>query len=517
MTRISVTAFLIRRDATQDVFEFLRSLPESVPLKSPLEGTFHPIPSPKRQPGWAQTIEAELLSHRPSEQLFSQTAAGLIKLRIAKRIVLITFGHAWMRLQTDWYHDDFGRRACLNLIKVDDLKQIRLEQVLAKRHRQVERSPTTSSLGSFNFESDRDLVFSVEGESRHKLISGNVRGGAPIRFDVPIERLGKALHLLCKKQGLGYQRKFPDIDNLIAVTNKKVIDDLELALEADMRAANPTLTMGPPISLETIDQDLFFTYEKWNKKNHAKAWTLNYAAWLSSLKGAPPTLELAKKPSISVVDSSTSIKRTSISPRDCFSFDTSRRDGHFVTFSGKWYIASPNLQKRIADFLATLSAPSQPPPTWNGIDIEKDYNTHCCSSSPNLVHMDARNVMYGGGQSKFEFCDFLDIDKKILYFVKNPSSAAGMSHLYEQVRRTVELFFGSNEDYLNQLRQKFSDAYPAIDPSWLHSPPRSVEWEICMVSMGKPATHLSMFSKCGLMKLHREVSNRCRLVSFAQV
>ncbi|QNA96210.1 TIGR04141 family sporadically distributed protein [Stenotrophomonas maltophilia] len=122
-----------------------------------------------------------------------------------------------------------------------------------------------------------------------------------------------------------------------------------------------------------------------------------------------------------------------------------------------------------------------------------------------------------GGQSKFEFCDFLDIDKKILYFVKNPSSAAGMSHLYEQVRRTVELFFGSNEDYLGQLRHKFSEAHPAIDPSWLCSPPRSVEWEICMVSMGKPATHLSMFSKCGLMKLHREVSNRCRLVSFAQV
>lgn len=516
METLSVTAFLIRRDCIDQVRDFLRDQPDQIPLSSNVAiGTFFPISSEPDPPNWAKELQEKLLTRPPAHPLNSQSPAGIMSLWLKGRLILITFGHAWMKLDARWYQHDFGRRAALNLIDEDALRQIRLEQVLAKRHRQIERSPGTANLYSFGYESDRDLVFSVEGVSRNKLIHGTVRGGAALRFETKTELLPKALELACKRQGYGYQKKFPDIDSLSPITNQLDIQLLDAQLDAELKSPHPRISMAPPASLEVFDQDLYFTYGRWNPKNHARSWNLSFDEWRASLGGVQPTLEASMGTAISVVDASTNIRRARIYPKDCFSFDVTNKKGHFVLFSGKWYMASPNLEAKIEHFLNSLLAPTAPPPRWNGIDDETAYNNSVCNLDAELVHMDARNVMYGGGQSRFEFCDFLNPVKRILYFAKSPSSAQGMSHLFEQTRRTVELFFGNNDMYLTKLRQKLRDQHPQMNMDWIEEKPTSSQWEVCLVSLGKRADQLSMFPKCGLMKLHREVSGRCGKVTFA--
>ncbi|WP_115560817.1 TIGR04141 family sporadically distributed protein [Xanthomonas arboricola] len=519
MSNLTVTVFLIRRNYYPEFNKFLKKLGSGFDLSGGLRGRFYPIEDDEKFPAWVNMIAPKFVPVIGVQELKSQSPAGLMSCKIKNKLLVITFGHAWMKLKNDWVESDFGRRICLNVIEENDLKQLRSEQILAKRHRSIERSPQNANLYAFNYESDRDLVFSVEGIGKKSFFRGNIRGGAPLRFDVEPDFLPKALFAAIKKMGYGYRNKFPDIDNLIPITLKDEIEKLDLELEKEITAGNVTnrITMAPPASLEVFDSDIYFFHGRWAGAIHSKSWSLVYAEWVASLKSVKPTLEIATRKSIHVVDAATASSKSTISPRESFSFDVTRPDGHFVTFSGKWYKASPNLENKISIFLKGLLASSFVPPAWNQTDHEGAYNKNACLANLLLVHMDARNVSYGGGYSRFEFCDFADPINKVLYFVKNPGSAAGMSHLYEQARRTSELFFGNNYSYLNNLIFTVQKNHPTLAVDWLVNYPRSSDWEICLVSMGKHADQLPMFAKCGLMRVHRELSTRFRAVTYSVI
>lgn len=519
MPHLTATVFLVKKRYYLEFKEFLISIGRGFPLSGGLQGNFYPMVDQEKSPVWTSTISHLFVSTSAVSQLKSRSPAGIMVCRAGGKLLAITFGHAWMKLKGDWIEHDFGRRVALNLIEKDDLKQIRSEQVLAKRHRSIERSPVIASLDAFGYESDRDLVFSIEGIGKHKLFNGSIRGGAAVRFDIEAKMLPTALVAITKKMGYGYQKKFPDIDNLTLVSSKSDIQALEADLQGEIAGGNSfgRITMAPPSSLEVFDKDIYFSYGRWNKTNHTKSWSLIYAEWIASLGSTVASLDTAAKETIHVVDAATGYRHSTISAKEAFSLDVTNPNGHFLIFSGKWYRASPNLELKLSHFLSNLPNASQPPPSWNGIDDERTYNLKACIASPQLLHMDARMVYYGGGQSKFEYCDFADTQNKILYFVKNPSSSAGMSHLYEQARRTSELFFGSNQNYRNALIRTMQIAYPNLNLSWLASAPRSIDWEICLVSMGKPAHLLPMFAKCGLMRVHRELAPRFKTVTYAIV
>lgn len=516
MPSMSITVFMIRKAAYNEFNRFLGSLGRGVPTTGDISGTFYAIPSEPKQPGWVVALSGTYLPHAATAELFSQSPAGLLICRENSKLLAISFGHAWMKLKSEWLDHDFGRRVALNSIAAVDLRQLRSEQVLANRHRSIERSPDGASLNDFSYESDRDLVFSVEGISRKLPFTGTVRGGAPLRFDIEVEQLRKAIHATTKRLGYGYQEKFPDIDSLMPVTLKDHITSLDSRLDEEISTGNTERRVGltPPASLEVFDQDLYFSYGRFNPTKHARSWALLYQEWVASLKGENPTLAVAERSVFHAIDAASGIRKTSIKIRDALSFDFVRPDGHYVIFSGKWYKASPNLLLKISVFLANMTASEFPPPTWNGIEREVEYNQRACNENTTLVHMDARHIFYGGGQSKFEFCDFLDPTNRVLYFVKNPNSATGMSHLYEQVRRTTELFFGNNPDYIERLRIALLRHRPGIDITWLQTPPRGPDWEVCLVSMGKEAAELPLFAKCGLMRVYRELSGRHRTISF---
>ncbi|MDH5824283.1 TIGR04141 family sporadically distributed protein [Luteimonas sp. RD2P54] len=516
---MSVTVFMIRRAAYSEFNAFLKTLGNGVSTIGGINGVFYPIPSRPERPAWVNALSGKYIPATAAAGLVSQSPAGILTCRINGKLFAVCFGHGWMKLSNDWVDHSFGRRVVLNSIAEDDLRQLRSEQVLANRHRSIERSPSSAKLNDFGYESDRDLVFSVEGFCRVPPFLGVVRGGAPVRFDVDISLFPRAIFAASTRLGRGYQSKFPDIDSLVPVTLRDDVTAMDHRLDEEMSGGNVNNLVGltPPASLEVFDQDVYFSYGRWKEVGHARSWALAYSEWTDSLAGAAVSLATAESSKVHVVDAATGRRKTSVKIRDALSFDFVRKDGHYVIFSGKWYRASPNLSVKLDAFLGSLVDSAFPPPIWNGRDDEGTYNHSACVADARLVHMDARNIFYGGGQSKFEFCDFLDPVNKVLYFVKNPCSAAGMSHLYEQARRTTELFFGNNRGYVEKLRIALLRHRADIDVSWLDVPPRGPEWEICLVSMGRAAADLPLFAKCGLMRVHRELSGRFRQVSYCVV
>lgn len=99
----------------------------------------------------------------------------------------------------------------------------------------------------------------------------------------------------------------------------------------------------------------------------------------------------------------------------------------------------------------------------------------------------------------------MHLPTRTLYFVKHPTGSAGVSHLCEQVRRTVEMFFAPDPSYRKKLIERVKAAGKGWSVDWMDSQPKRHEWNLCLVLMGKQINQLPFFAKCGIARLLREL------------
>jgi uncharacterized protein (TIGR04141 family) len=117
----------------------------------------------------------------------------LIFVQRAGKHFVLTFGHAWQRLEVEWLEPDFGRRVALNSIARNKIVEIRAEQIFAKWHLASERAPRASSVDEFGVEFDRDLVAAVEGIPSDDLLGKSIRGATSLRAQLPLSGIATAL------------------------------------------------------------------------------------------------------------------------------------------------------------------------------------------------------------------------------------------------------------------------------------------------------------------------------------
>ena len=141
-----------------------------------------------------------------------------------------------------------------------------------------------------------------------------------------------------------------------------------------------------------------------------------------------------------------------------------------------------------------------PLPTWDEVLHEDEYNEGCCKGN-GMVLFDKKIVHYGGDHSKFEFCDFMHLKKRTLFFAKVASRSSGCSHLVEQVKRTIELLFSADPGFRTKLRKSIDQKHPRMDTSWLNSRPRPGDWKLCLVLMGRMKDKLPLFARCSIASL----------------
>ena len=92
-----------------------------------------------------------------------------------------------------------------------------------------------------------------------------------------------------------------------------------------------------------------------------------------------------------------------------------------------------------------------------------------------------------------------------------------MSHLFEQVRRTVELLFGVDQSYRDKVKALFATHSPNADATWLDTRLPHGTWTLCMVSLGESAIKLPFFARMGLAKLYKQLRGQGHSVAFTSV
>lgn len=520
-SKIGLTIHLLKPDKVASFDDALKKGRQDIrPLAAPLDGEFISLPSQAGEPPWVDAIRS-VLQNAGGLTLDSQSPAGLLVIRRAGRTFVLSFGHAWQKLEEEWLEPDFGRRVALNAIPRNKLIEVRAEQVFAKRHIASERAPRASFIEEFGVEFDRDLLSVLEGIPTNKDLGSRVCGGTSLRLQLPFSRLAGTLdRAMGLFQSTAYKQRWPEVGNVSPLRDAGTIAALEAQLDAELASgqAFKRLVFFTPAERRDEESQSAYSYvfgHMLGKPVHHPY--LLVQSWIDFLKAKNLVASVAeaKNNRVHVLDKD-KVEFNDYTVFECFTYELTFGGRPYVLSSGTWYEVVPDFIGRVNKYISKVAGPTVPPPAWNQVESEPEYNERC-GEAPGFLHFDSADVLFGGAQSKFEFCDFLHLKSQTLYFAKIASKSSGMSHLVEQVRRTAELLFSTDRGYREELAKVFKKYHPKTDVGWLKSRPENGDWKLCMVSLGRPAARLPFFAKCGLWRVHKGLTERGHQVFFVSV
>jgi len=515
-----LSIYLLRADKVDAFEQALRTKVLGLPLAEPWDGYLVTMQSPRKPPDWEKLL-LPLLRNSAPLSLSTESPGALLVLRFSGKVFALTFGHGRTRLQDDWLEHSFGRRVALNSIDPGKLVEVNLEQVFAKWHVASERAPRASSVDEFDVEFDRDLVASIEGISSRKIFGKKLRGSTNLRVDVPFSKLREVLDSAARHfDSDEYKKHWPEIDNIDPVDDDTLTEALDAGLDADLKAgkAQKRLVLFTPTYRHDADRVIDSYVFGRRAQTAVKRPYLLVESWESYLEehDLEPTVANARQTPVHLLSGGEEEPKRSTAYQ-CFGYHLSLNQKEYILSSGTWYEVAGDFLQKISLELAKIPAPKGKLPDWLPTETEPQYNSRC-GRMPGFVSMDAKHIVVGGNQSKFEFCDTLHLQSKTLYFAKIPSKSSGMSHLLEQTRRTAELFFAPGDStYRKALARAIKTHHKGVPTDWLAEKPRNGDWNLCLVSLGRKKEDLPFFAKCGLARLCRELRRQGHELSFLNV
>jgi uncharacterized protein (TIGR04141 family) len=515
-----LSLYLLRPDRVNVFEKVLRTESQGLPLADGWDGYILTMQSARKPPAWEKLLKP-LLRNSGGLSLSGESPGALLVIRLSGKTFVLAFGHAWTKLQDEWLEQSFGRRVALNSIDPGKLVEVNLEQVFAKWHVARERAPRASSVDEFDVEFDRDLVASIEGISSKKIFGKKLRGSTNLRVDVPFSELRRVLESAGRHfDSDEYKKRWPEIDNIDPTDDEALILDLEAQLDLELKSgkAQKTLVMFTPTYRHDVDKVVdSYVFGRRTQTAGTRPY-LMVESWENYLKERDlvPTVANAKDTPVHLLTGGDEDPRRS-SAFQCFGYELSFNQKEYVLSSGVWYEVASDFLRKINSEVATIPFPRKELPDWRDGETEPQYNTRC-GQIPGFLSMDAKHLMFGGDQSKFEFCDVLHLQSKTLYFAKIPSKSSGMSHLLEQTRRTAELFFAPGDSaYRKALARVIKAHHKGVATDWLENKPKNGDWNLCLVSLGRRKENLPFFAKCGVARLCRELRRQGHEVSFLKV
>lgn len=523
--RFAVSVHLLRQSQVATAESLVRAAADAVyDLSNDIPGgKLYSFPATPAPPRWLSVVES-LLPRGVSVPVMAQAPACLLWIPRGHRLFILTFGYAHALLKEEWLEPEFGKKVALSTIPPDNVVEVRAEQVFARRHVANERAPRASSFRAFGFQADRDLFSAVEGVPHagySDAFGEKVRGGASLKLGMRFSRLLETLDAIEERfVSEAYKKNWPNIDNLIVVRDAARSAALDAELDIVLSSAKPEqkISVAAP-ALRTGDSSYpqHFVVGRM-RKNPATSPYLTFASWEGMLRatGKRPTAAAARATRVHLLDEALQ-EIDACSVYECFGAEVTHGGHPHILSSGLWYETRRQFVRDTHNTVTALRSPSYKLPAWNRIDDEAHYNAVVAAKDAAIWLFDRKLVPIGGGKSRLEFCDLMHLPTNTLYFVKQPSASAGLSHLCEQVRRTAENFFHADDAFRKRLMSNIQKEGKISNIKWLRCRPRRQDWNLCLVAMGKAASEFPFFAKCGVATLVRELEQSGYNVLFQAV
>lgn len=299
-----------------------------------------------------------------------------------------------------------------------------------------------------------------------------------------------------------YKKEFPWLDNIFEVRDKAVIKKLFDKVIEDIYNNKIDFTwLAIP---EIIDWSDVLGF-KFSKPERAKIYPdIELSNFIHEIKDDQGiSLDYLKRRKVYLWSSSTSSAIKSWSVFQCLYAEVVEDNKTYILNNGDWY----QLDNNFVDIVdkAYKSVPRSSISFLPHLNEREDrYNEKMVENDPvTFALMDKKNISYGGGKSKIEFCD-LYTSKKAMVHVKKYGGSSVLSHLFSQGVVSATAFLSDEK-----FRSGVNDLLPASHKLSDHfSRPKSDEFKICYAILSSAPGDLVIpfFSKVSLKNAIKQLS-----------
>lgn len=435
----------------------------------------------------------------------NRNSSAVALFEVKNRIFALTFGYGRSLLELDSWEEDFGLRVTLNLVPENGIRLLDRHSLDAFAQQTRTQGIRPGDFEQFGLDMEKDLLRAVVGNPANSKLGKRIAGADALNCTVE-ENLSEIPNLLKKYlaeyHSNAYLNKYPDLDRILLIRDKRRIEALDAKLLNKVRSGDfDRLHMAVPELVDWATAGF-----KYGAADYSPYPDLQWADFTKHLRQDLKKINLAGR-RVYCVDLATSAIRNSWQLRSCLYWETTFESSTCIIANGKWYQIDPDFVARVNRYVDGLLQVSTLPEYQMKDRDEAGYNRRVAREQ-GLLHFDRRNVFHGGRRrDQIEPCDLLSMQKE-LFHVKRYSGSSVLSHLFAQGLVSSETL-ANDDSYREKFRTKLATFSKKLIPKRLNAEDYNVVYAIIGAKTGGPlSSRLPFFSRVTLRNAAKRLKKR---------
>ncbi len=383
-------------------------------------------------PDWVKFLSS--VAGTSLDNLINAGSAGVLLMKASHRLFAVMFGNGRHLLKADSYEENFGLKVVLNTVNPEKVRSVDVRSLDAVPVNVRSQASVATEVAGFGLNVEQDLLYAATGEPLDATLGKTITGKDSLKLSLPIDLdglQGLLEKLLVQFNADAYKKVFPWIDHLQEVRDAAIRSKLDEALVSQIDADNFARTwLSVPDILDWVDIEGFRYQRPKQGELHAD---IAWESYLEFLESTDDDLSLAtlKKHTVYAISQSTEQVKEQWPVYKCVYCEIELGDHTYALTGGKWFRIDVDYLKSIDAALNEIPTGTIALPDYAEKN-EADYNIKVQQTDKNyFALMDKKNISYGGGSSKIEFCDLYTKDRKLIH-VKRYGGSSVLSHLFSQ-------------------------------------------------------------------------------------
>jgi len=446
-------------------------------------------------------------------KLYNAVSKAILMVENLGRIFAVTFGYGRTLLNLGVWEERFGLKITLNAVDVNNIRHIEKKDMSTVPKDTKEQLSRAGVPSDFGIDIEQDMIQSITGKSKDETFGKSVTGKDALNVSVKVDLSNiKEFLKKCYEKYLSddYKKDFGWIDQIAEVKDINLIEKLNGKLIENIKNNKVEKTwMAVPEIIDWADV-LGFSY-----KGSIRNISLKDDIYLSDFIDSLPeenrnnlSIDILRRKNIFCFGAQSEQIKYQWSAFNCLYCEVKNNTDEktYLLNNGKWYEVENNFSIQVNTDYITLrnQERSFTLPSYKH-ENENEYNKKIAENNNQFYCMDRKNISFGGGYSKIEFCDLLTNNKKIIH-VKRYGGSSVLSHLFSQGIVSGELFI-ADKDFRKKVNEKLPESH-RIDN--IEDRPIASDYEVifAIISSFDSDLDIPFFSKVNLR------SAKCRLEAF---
>lgn len=440
----------------------------------------------------------------------SSKALLLIKLTINEsdiRLFAIPFGMGFHLLETSVYEERFGLKIVLNSLDENQLRSVDKKNMSGLIKHSREQIGTKSNVTDFGIDIEQDLIVGITGKSKIETFGNTITGKDSFQLSCKAninsisDLLGICYSYFIKDD---YKKNFGWVDQINEIRDNYLKNTLDCNLLDKIKEKKfEKLWMAVP---EIIDWN---DIEGFHYSYNTKTDKIDDIGFDTFLKGCYENedfssieLNILKNKKVLCYNSGFDFPKYKWSVYNCIYCEIVLDGLTYLLSNGKWYQIQNDFVEQIErEYCDILHKPCSITLPDFQHDNEGLYNVNAVESNLNYFLMDKKNIIYGGGYSRVEFCDIYTNNRELIH-VKMYGGSSLLSHLFNQGLVSGELFI-DDQEFRNLVNEKLGVTFKIKDTSKINSSDYSIIYAI--ISNYDQELDIPFFSKVSLRNVKKRL------------